>query len=154
MGEQTYLGLGYLGAGLGAGMVVIGSTLAIAKAVAAAASKPPVASSTIRLGLSLSSRSTKLLHPAGSFLTCHRSPLGRLAMSNWAFDTSMPTKLSCSLMTSPLLGGPTLQDAGSGGPGNCSGSLRTRRDDPSSPTASRDPGCNDLSRPGSQTTLS
>ena len=36
MGEQAYLGLGYLGAGIGAGLVVIGSTLAIAKAVAAA----------------------------------------------------------------------------------------------------------------------
>lgn len=36
MNEQFYLGLGYLGAGLGAGMVVIGSTLSIAKVVAAA----------------------------------------------------------------------------------------------------------------------
>src|SRR5258706_13490947 len=36
MGEQSYLGLGYLGAGLGAGLVVMGSTMAIAKAVAAA----------------------------------------------------------------------------------------------------------------------
>ncbi|MBI3507588.1 MAG: ATP synthase F0 subunit C [Proteobacteria bacterium] len=36
MGEQGYLGLAYLGAGLGAGMVVIGATAAIGKAVAAA----------------------------------------------------------------------------------------------------------------------
>ena len=34
--SQTYLGLGYLGAGLGAGMVVTGATMAIAKVVAAA----------------------------------------------------------------------------------------------------------------------
>src|SRR5262245_4191901 len=36
MSEQFYLGLGYLAAGLGAGLVVIGATLSIAKVVAAA----------------------------------------------------------------------------------------------------------------------
>lgn len=36
MTDQLYLGLGYLGAGLGAGIVVLGATLAIAKAVTAA----------------------------------------------------------------------------------------------------------------------
>lgn len=36
MSDQLYLGLGYLGAGIGAGLVVIGATYAISKAVAAA----------------------------------------------------------------------------------------------------------------------
>lgn len=36
MGDQLYLGLGYLGAGIGAGLVVIGAAYGISKAVAAA----------------------------------------------------------------------------------------------------------------------
>lgn len=36
MSEQLYLGMGYLGAGLGAGLVVIGATYSIARVVAAA----------------------------------------------------------------------------------------------------------------------
>ena len=36
MSEQFYLGMGYLGAGVGAGLVVIGATQAIARVVAAA----------------------------------------------------------------------------------------------------------------------
>jgi F-type H+-transporting ATPase subunit c len=56
MGEQTYLGLGYLGAGLGAGMVVIGSALGIAKAVAAAVegtARQPEAVDQIRSNMQL-----------------------------------------------------------------------------------------------------
>src|SRR5262245_20299018 len=61
-------------------------------------------------------------------------------MSSCAFATSMPTKHGPALIVVRLPSGPTLHDAGSGGPGNCSGSWRTGRDDPRSPTASQDPG--------------
>ncbi|MBI4387312.1 MAG: F0F1 ATP synthase subunit C [Elusimicrobia bacterium] len=56
MNEQLYLGLGYLGAGLGAGMVVIGATLAIAKAVAAAVegtARQPEADAKIKSNMQL-----------------------------------------------------------------------------------------------------
>src|SRR5262245_25562099 len=61
-------------------------------------------------------------------------------MSSCAFATSIPTKHGPALIVVRLPSGPTLHDAGSGGPGNCSGSWRTGRDDPRSPTASQDPG--------------
>ena len=56
MHEQFYLGLGYLGAGLGAGMVVFGATAAIAKVVAAAVegtARQPEADAKIKSNMQL-----------------------------------------------------------------------------------------------------
>src|SRR5262249_8043422 len=61
-------------------------------------------------------------------------------MSSCAFATSMPTKHGPALIVVRLPSGPTLHDAGSGGPGNCWGSWRPGRDGPRSPPALQDPG--------------
>ena len=56
MHEQFYLGLGYLGAGLGAGLVVLGATSAIAKVVAAAVegtARQPEADAKIKSNMQL-----------------------------------------------------------------------------------------------------
>jgi F-type H+-transporting ATPase subunit c len=56
MHEQFYLGLGYLGAGLGAGIVVYGATAAIAKVTAAAVegtARQPEADAKIKSNMQL-----------------------------------------------------------------------------------------------------
>lgn len=56
MSEQVYLGLGYLAAGIGAGMVVMGSTYSIAKVVAAAVegtARQPEADAKIKANMQL-----------------------------------------------------------------------------------------------------
>ena len=56
MSEQVYLGLGYLAAGLGAGLVVLGSTNSIAKVVAAAVegtARQPEADAKIKANMQL-----------------------------------------------------------------------------------------------------
>ena len=56
MTEQFFLGLGYIGAGLGAGLVVFGSAGAIAKVVAAAVestTRQPEAANSIKSNMQL-----------------------------------------------------------------------------------------------------
>lgn len=56
MHEQFYLGLGYLGAGIGAGLVVYGATAAIAKVTAAAVegtARQPEADAKIKSNMQL-----------------------------------------------------------------------------------------------------
>ncbi|MFA6315957.1 MAG: ATP synthase F0 subunit C [Elusimicrobiota bacterium] len=56
MGEHLYLGLGYIGAGLGAGLSVIGASLGIGKVVAAAVegiARQPEADEKIRNNMQL-----------------------------------------------------------------------------------------------------
>ena len=78
----------------------------MARALVTARSRPPVASSTMRVGLRACTRSTSVATPLASFGTAHRSPEGRRAMSNWALATSIPTKHGTSLIRTPVC--PTL----------------------------------------------
>ncbi len=80
---------------------------AVAKALVAARSRPPVASSTIRVGWRACNRSTSVATPLASLGTAQRSPEGRRAISNWAFATSIPTKHGTSPIRTPVC--PTLQ---------------------------------------------
>ena len=80
---------------------------AVAKALVTMRSRPPVASSTMRVGCRVCIRSTSVVTPLVSFGTDHRSPEGRRAMSNWALATSIPTKHGMSLIRTPVH--PTLQ---------------------------------------------
>ena len=74
---------------------------------------------------------------------------GRTATSTWAFEISMPTYLgSSSISTSCVSVGPSLQDAGLVGPGNCSGSLRGGCGDPRYKTVFHDQGATGLPHPG------
>src|SRR5216683_337230 len=68
---------------------------------------PPVASSTIRVGWRVCTRSTSVATPLASLGTAHRSLEGRRAMSNWALATSIPTKHGTSLIRTPVR--PTLR---------------------------------------------
>jgi hypothetical protein len=79
----------------------------VAKAPVTARSRPPVASSTIRVGWRAWSWSTSVVTPLGSLGTAHRAPEGRTAMSNWAFATSIPIKHGTSRIRTPV--GPPLQ---------------------------------------------
>ena len=80
---------------------------AVANAAVAARSRPPVASSTIRVGGSACNRSTSVTTPPASLGTAHRSPEGRTAISHCAFATSIPTKHGTSTIGTPVC--PTLQ---------------------------------------------
>src|ERR671935_2844973 len=46
----------------------------------------------MRVGCTAWSRTTRVVIPASSLATAHRSPVGRRAISSWAFATSIPTK--------------------------------------------------------------
>jgi hypothetical protein len=46
----------------------------------------------MRVGRRAYSRATKAAIPASSWATAHRSPVGRRAISRWAFATSIPTQ--------------------------------------------------------------
>ena len=111
-----------------------------------ARSRPPVASSTIRVGWRGCTRSTSVATPLASLGTAHRSPEGRRAMSNWALATSIPTKHGHVTPTHSCL--PDLAHTGSMAPDNCTGSGSPGRDDPRSAPVSADQGSIGLSRPG------
>src|SRR5262249_59632760 len=75
---------------------------AAARPATTTVSKPPVASSTMRLGFSTLRRATRSSSPAPVRATTKRSPLGRTATSRWSFDTSIPTVIF-SMATRPCL---------------------------------------------------
>src|SRR5207302_421468 len=75
---------------------------AAAKALVTARSRPSVASSTIRVGWRVCTRSTSVATPLASLATAQRSPEGRRAMSTWALATSIPTKHGTSLLRTPV----------------------------------------------------
>jgi hypothetical protein len=60
-------------------------------------------------------RATRAVIPASSFVTVQRSPVGRTAISSWAFATSIPKRVG--VVTYSLLIGPALYDAGCMAPG-------------------------------------
>jgi hypothetical protein len=55
---------------------------------------PPVASNTISTGRRACNRATTVVTPASSSDTAYPSALGRRAISNAAWATSMPTKMA------------------------------------------------------------
>ncbi len=65
-----------------------------ASSATTAASKPPLASSTINVGATALMRLRKSSNAAGALGVDHCSPVGRTATSSCDFDTSIPTKIS------------------------------------------------------------
>jgi hypothetical protein len=74
------------------GLTTASGTPAPASAAATATSKPPVASSTTRVGVRPARRATRSSRPASSRETAKVSPVGRRCTSRRSLATSMPTK--------------------------------------------------------------
>ena len=80
---------------------------AAAQALVTVRARPPVASSTSRVGWRVCHRSTRGATALASCATAQRSPEGRRAMSNGALATAIPPKQGMSLICTPVH--PTLQ---------------------------------------------
>jgi hypothetical protein len=101
------VGLGALtdGVGEGADLRQVGDRhgqAGPARAATTTVSKPPVASSTMRLAFSTLRRATSSSSPAPVRATTKRSPLGRTATSRRSFETSIP-HMVLSMATRPCL---------------------------------------------------
>jgi hypothetical protein len=121
---------------------------AVAQAPVPRRARPPVASSTLRVGWRTWRRSTRVPTPLASLGTAQRSPEGRRAISSWAFAPSMPTKHGTGLLRNFCL--PGLANTGAVAPDNGTGVGRPGRDAPRAAPVSADPGSIGLSRPGTR----
>jgi hypothetical protein len=104
------------------GLTTATGTAAATKAATSPTSRPPVASSTTRVGRSPTRRPTKAAMPGSACRARYCSPLGRTAISRWALATSIPTKLGLSMgFSCGGTRGPSLHHAGSAAQGEAGG---------------------------------
>src|SRR5208283_2976094 len=105
------------------GLTTATGSPAACTSLAAKTSKPPVASSTTTRGLSVRRRAANEATAVASLATRKLAGPGQITTSNHSCDTSMPTHTaSIHLLlrgASPILA----HDAGTTGPGDCSGYL-------------------------------
>ncbi len=86
-----------------------------ASVIATSRSKPPVASIVMSVGRRRPKSADEVSDAIGVFGT-HTACVGRTAISNCVFETSIPTKISCVFMVCP----PGLAGPCGSSPGNCS----------------------------------
>ena len=84
------------------GLITAAGNFASCSFTAKALSNPPLASMTIRLGLSLRSSWHSCSFPASSCTSCQVLPVGWTPMSRWSFETSIPTNSSLEFIDLPL----------------------------------------------------
>ena len=83
---------------------------AVARATTSGSSNPPVASKRTTAGVTARNWSTTFAIPSSS-LGAVKCPSGRSAMSNWAWETSIPTNTGALILTSFWVARPCMMRA-------------------------------------------